>query len=70
MFALMLKLQYYGHLMQRADSVEKTLMLGKERMGLQKMTVGCHHQHNGHEFEQTQGGEGSLVCCSSQARKE
>ena len=26
---LMLKLQYYGHLMQRADSVEKTLMLGK-----------------------------------------
>jgi len=26
---LMLKLQYYGHLMQRADSLEKTLMLGK-----------------------------------------
>ena len=26
---LMLKLQYFGHLMQRADSVEKTLMLGK-----------------------------------------
>ena len=25
----MLKLQYFGHLMQRADSVEKTLMLGK-----------------------------------------
>ena len=26
---LMLKLQYYGHLMQRADSLEKILMLGK-----------------------------------------
>ena len=26
---LMLKLQYFGHLMRRADSVEKTLMLGK-----------------------------------------
>ena len=25
----MLKLQYFGHLMQRADSLEKTLMLGK-----------------------------------------
>ena len=27
--ALMLKLQYFGHLMQRADSLEKTLMVGK-----------------------------------------
>ena len=27
---LMLKLQYFGHLMQRADSLEKTLMLGKK----------------------------------------
>ena len=27
--ALMLKLQYFGHLMQRTDSLEKTLMLGK-----------------------------------------
>ena len=26
---LKLKLQYFGHLMQRADSLEKTLMLGK-----------------------------------------
>ena len=35
------KLQYFGHLMQRADSVEKTLMLGKiegrRRMGPQRM---------------------------------
>ena len=37
---LMLKLQYFGHLMQRADSLEKTLMLGKiesKRRGRQRM---------------------------------
>ena len=39
---LKLKLQYFGHLMQRADSFEKTLMLGKikgrKRRGRQRMT--------------------------------
>ena len=30
---LKLKLQYFGHLMQRADSMEKTLMLGKVESG-------------------------------------
>ena len=38
---LKLKLQYFGHLMRRADSLEKTLMLrkieGRRRMGQQKM---------------------------------
>ena len=38
---LKLKLQYYGHLMQRADSLEQTLMLGKiegwKRRGQQEM---------------------------------
>ena len=38
---LKLKLQYFGHLMQRADSLEKTMMLGKieggRRRGRQKM---------------------------------
>ena len=38
---LMLKLQYFGHLMQGADSLEKTLMLGKiegrRRRGQQRM---------------------------------
>ena len=38
---LKLKLQYFGHLMQRADSFEKTLMLGKiegrRRRGQQRM---------------------------------
>ena len=44
---LNLKLQYFGHLMQRADSLEKTLMLGKIE-GRQKGTtvdemVGWYH---------------------------
>ena len=51
---LMLKLQYFGHLMQRADSLEKTPMLGKtegrRRRGRQDEMVGWHHQSNGHEF--------------------
>jgi len=53
---LKLKLQYFGHLMQRIDSLEKTLMLGKieggKRRGRQEdEMVGWHHQLNGHEFE-------------------
>ena len=66
---LELKLQYFGHLMQRADLLEKTLMLrkieGRRRRGQQM--VGWHHQLIGHEFEQAPGvgeGQGSLVCCS------
>ena len=51
---LKLKLQYFGHLMRRADSLEKTLMLGKiegrRRRGRQEEMVGWHHQLNGHEF--------------------
>ena len=50
-----LKLQYFGHLMQRTDSLEKTLMLGKfegrRRRGQQDEMVGWHHHLNGHEFE-------------------
>ena len=75
---LMLKLQYFGHLMQRADSLENTLMLrkieGRRRRGQQKIEmVGCHHRLNGREFEQALGdGEGqtSLAVCSPQDRKE
>ena len=52
---LKLKLLYFGHLMQRADSLEKTLMLGKveggRRRGRQKEMVGWHHRLVGHEFE-------------------
>ena len=57
--------------MQRADSLEKTLMLGKiegrRRGGRQDEMIGWHHRLNGHEFEQTLGdgeGQGSLACCS------
>ena len=53
---LKLKLQYFGHLMPRTDSFEKTLMLGKIKRQEEKGTTedemfGCHHQLNGHEFE-------------------
>ena len=53
---LKLKLQYFGHLMRRADSLEKTLMLGKiegqEEKGMtEDEMVGWHHWLNGHEFE-------------------
>ena len=62
---LKLKLQYFGHLMQRANS--KTLMLGKiEGKTTEDEMVGWHHQLNGHEFEQTledNEGEGRLACC-------
>ena len=41
---LKLKLQYFGHLMRRADSFEKTLMLGKEEKGTtEDEMVGWHH---------------------------
>ena len=52
---LMLKLQYFGHLMQKTDSLEKILMLekteGRKRRGKQDEMVGWHHQLDGHEFE-------------------
>ena len=67
----------FGHLMRRADSLEKTLMLGKSegrrRRGKEDEMVGWHHRLNGHEFEQTPGdGEGqeSLACCSLWVCKE
>ena len=75
---LKLKLQYFGHLMQRANSLEKTPMLGKiegrRRRGWQRMRLlDKHHWLNGHESEQTpDDGEGqrSLVCCSPWGHKE
>ena len=74
---LKLKVQYFGHLMQRADSSEKTLMLGKidgrRRRGRQRMRYGWYHLLDGHEFEQALGvgdGQGGLVCCSPWGHKE
>ena len=55
---LRLKLQYFGHLMHQADSLEKILMLGKIE-GRRRMTedvmVGRHHRLHGDEFEQALG---------------
>ena len=75
---LMLKLQFFGHLMRRADSLEKTLMLGKiegkKRRGwTEDEMVGWHQWLDGHEFEQAPGisdGQGSLTCCSPWGHKE
>ena len=53
---LKLQLQYFGHLMQRVDSLEKTLMLrgiwGQEEKGTtEDEMAGWHHQLDGREFE-------------------
>ena len=75
---LKLKLQYFGYLMQRANSMKETLMLGKiegkrRRVVTEDKMVGWHHQLNGHEFEQTLGdseGQGGLECCSPRGHKK
>ena len=69
---LMLKFQYFGHLKQETDSLEKTLMLVKiegrrRRRPIEDEMVGWHHRSNGHEFEQAPrvgNGQGSLACCN------
>ena len=53
---LKLKLQYFGHLMQSVDSLEKTLMLGRDWGQEEKGTTedemaGWHHRLDGREFE-------------------
>ena len=76
---LKLKLQYFGHLMQRADSLEKTLMLGKiegkRKRGQQRMRWldGITNLKDMSLSERTPRdgeGQGSLVCCSPWGRKE
>ena len=57
---LKLKLQYFGHLMRRVDSLEKTLMLGgiwgqEEKGTTEDDMAGWHHRLDGHEFVQTPG---------------
>ena len=68
---LMLKLQYFGHLMWRSDSLEKALMLGetegRRRRGWEDEMVGWHHRLDGQEFAHAPGvgdEQGSLTCCS------
>ena len=74
---LKLKRQYFGHLMWRTDSLEKTLMLGKiesrRRRGWQRMRWLDSITDAMDEFEQALGvgnGQGSLACCSPWSRKE
>ena len=75
---LKLKLQYFSHLMQRANSLAKTLMLGKTwRQEVRGVTedemVGWHHQLDGHDFKKILGGgegQGSPECCNSWSSEE
>ena len=67
---LKVKLQYFGHLMQRTDSLEKTLMLRKIEGGRRR---GWHNRLDGRELEQAPGvgdGWGRLACCSPWSHKE
>ena len=70
---LKLKFQYFGHLKQPANSLEK-IDWGQEEKGATKdEMVGWHHQFNGLKCEQTPGeseGQGSLACCSLRDHKE
>ena len=74
---LRLKLQYFGHLMQRIDSLEKTRMLGgiggRRRGMTEDEMAGWHHQLDTHEFGWTPGvgdGQGGLACCDLWGHKE
>ena len=73
---LMLKLQYFGHLVQTADSLDSFPDAGKDwgqvEKGQQREMVGWHHWLNGHEFEQIAGnseGPGSQVCGSRDSKE-
>ena len=74
---LKLKLQYFGHLMQRVDSLEKTLMLGKiegrRRRGWQRMRwldgiTGAKDMNSGKPGNSER--QGGLACCSPWGCKE
>ena len=75
---LKLKFQYFGHLMPRVDSLERTLMLGgiggRRKRGWQRMRwLDGITDSMDVEFEWTPGdgdGQGGLVCCDSWGRKE
>ena len=74
---LKLKLQYFGHLMQRVDSLENTDAgrdWGQEERGMtEDEMAGWHHWLDGRESEWIPGvgdGQGGLVCCDSWGLKE
>ena len=74
----MLKLQYFGHLMQRTDSLEETLMLGKiegrRKRGQQRMRwldgITDLMNHESEQALEVGDGQGGLVCCGSWGHKE
>ena len=75
---LKLKLQYFGHLMQTADSLEKSLMLGKiegrKRRGCQRMRwpedITNAMNTNLGKLQDMVRKQGTLVCCSPWRCKE
>ena len=74
---LKLELQYFGHLMRRVDSLEKTLMLGgiggRRRRGWQRMRWLDGITDSMDMFGWTPGvgdGQGGLACCNSWGHKE
>ena len=74
---LKLKLQYFGHLMRRVDSLEKTDAerdWGQEEKGTtEDEMAGWHHRLDGRDSEWTPAvgdGQGGVVCCDSWGRKE
>ena len=75
---LKLKLQYFGHLMRRTDSIEKTLMLGKiedgRRRGRQRMRwlddITDTMDMSLSRLQEDREGQGSLACCSPRGHEE
>ena len=72
---LKLKLQYFGQLIWRTNSLEKIRKdWRQEEKGMtEDETAGWYHRLEGHEFEQAPGvgdGQGSLACCSPRGCKE
>ena len=72
---LKLKLQSFGHLMRRVDSLEKTLMLGgiggRRRRGRQRMDgITDSVDVSLSELPGVGDGQGGLACCSPWGRKE